>query len=191
MNVRRAEGLGVNVRRTELPGVVIIEPKVIGDARGSFFEAYHRDRYREAGIDATFIQDNQSSSRRGVLRGLHLQYRRPQAKLIRVLAGTIFDVAVDVRRSSPTFGRHVALTLSAENRTQIYIPAGYAHGFAVLTDEAQVLYKVSDLYDPGGELTVQWNDPILGIPWPVADPIISEKDRAGRPVDEVQRLLGG
>jgi dTDP-4-dehydrorhamnose 3,5-epimerase len=179
----------MNVRTTVLPGVLLVEPNVVRDERGFFVEAWSREKYRAAGIDADFLQDNHSSSRRGVLRGLHMQYRRPQAKLVRVVAGEIFDVAVDVRRASPTYGRHVAQILSAENFHQLYIPAGYAHGFVVLSGEAQVQYKVDDLYDPGGELTVLWNDPELGIPWPVPDPVLSAKDQAGLCASEVQHLL--
>ncbi len=179
----------MNFIRTELPGVVVIEPDVHRDARGFFLESYHAEKYRDGGVDAVFVQDNHSRSRRGVLRGLHLQFRRPQDKLIRVLAGEIYDVVVDVREDSPTFRRFVALTLSSANFRQIFVPAGYAHGLLVTSDEAEVEYKVSDFYDPGGELTVMWNDPELAIPWPLSEPILSEKDRAGKSVAEVQAHL--
>jgi dTDP-4-dehydrorhamnose 3,5-epimerase len=176
--------------RTELEGVIVIEPDVHRDERGFFLEWFRQDKYRAGGVDAAFVQDNHSCSRRGVLRGLHLQHRRPQAKLVRVIAGEIFDVVADVRRDSPTFRRFVSANLSAENFRQVFIPAGYAHGLLVLSDEAQVEYKVTDFYDPGGELTILWNDPELAIPWPVLDPILSDKDRAGRRLAEIQDFLG-
>ncbi len=179
----------MNFIHTELPGVIVVEPDVHRDARGFFLESYHAEKYRVGGIDAVFVQDNHSVSQRGVLRGLHLQFRRPQAKLIRVIAGEIYDVVVDVHEVSPTFRRFVALALSSSNFRQIFVPAGYAHGLLVTSDEAEVEYKVSDFYDPGGELTIMWNDPELAIPWPLADPILSEKDRAGKSVAEAQRRL--
>lgn len=161
---------------TELPDVVVVEPDVYVDGRGFFVETYHAERYREHGIDASFVQDNHSRSVAGTLRGLHLQLHRPQGKLIRVIEGEIFDVAVDVRRGSPTFGRWVAVTLTAENFKQCYIPPGFAHGFCVVSAIAQVEYKCTDVYDPASEIGVAWNDPALGISWPVSEPILSSRD---------------
>ena len=162
---------------TEIPGVLIIEPEVFADGRGFFMETYHAARYREHGIEGPFVQDNHSRSVAGTLRGLHLQVRRPQGKLVRVIEGEVYDVCVDVRRGSPTFGRWVGVTLTAENVRQCYVPPGFAHGFCVLTPVAQVEYKCTDLYDPGGELGVAWNDPALAISWPVSDPILSARDK--------------
>jgi dTDP-4-dehydrorhamnose 3,5-epimerase len=167
----------VRVVNTEVPGVLIIEPDVHADDRGYFLETYHAEKYRAHGIDGPFLQDNHSRSGGGTLRGLHLQLRRPQGKLVRAVEGAIYDVAVDVRRGSPTFGRWVAVTLSAENFRQCYIPPGFAHGFCVVTPMAQVEYKCTDLYDPDGELGIAWNDPSLGIPWPVREPILSSRDQ--------------
>jgi dTDP-4-dehydrorhamnose 3,5-epimerase len=162
---------------TAIPDVLIVEPQVHVDGRGFFLETYHADRYRQHGIPGTFVQDNHSRSTGGTIRGLHLQYRHPQGKLIRVIEGEIFDVAVDVRRGSPTFGRWVGVILTADNFKQIYVPAGFAHGFAVVSPAAQVEYKTTDFYDPGGELGIAWNDAALAISWPVADPILSPRDR--------------
>lgn len=162
---------------TELPGVLVIEPEVHQDARGFFLETYHVEKYRAGGIEGPFVQDNHSRSVRGTLRGLHLQVRRPQGKLIRVIEGEIYDVAVDVRRNSPTFGSWVGVTLSASNFKQCYVPRGFAHGFCVVSEDAQVEYKCTDLYDPDGEIGIAWNDPTLGIIWPVAEPILSDRDR--------------
>jgi dTDP-4-dehydrorhamnose 3,5-epimerase len=167
----------VRVLKTELPGVVVIEPNVHADGRGFFLETYHAARYSEHGIDGPFVQDNHSRSAGGTLRGLHLQLRRPQGKLVRVIEGEVYDVAVDVRRGSPTFGRWVAVTLSADNFRQCYIPAGFAHGFCVVTPIAQVEYKCTDLYDPASEIGIAWNDPSLAIHWPVREPILSPRDR--------------
>jgi dTDP-4-dehydrorhamnose 3,5-epimerase len=167
----------VRVVSTDLAGVLIIEPDVHRDARGYFLETYHSERYAAAGIHGPFVQDNHSRSTGGTLRGLHLQVRRPQAKLIRVIEGEVFDVAVDVRRGSASFGRWVAVNLSAENFKQCYIPAGFAHGFCVLTSVAQVEYKCSDLYDHSAEVGIAWDDPALGILWPVAAPVLSDRDR--------------
>ena len=170
---------------TELEGVVIIEPRVFRDDRGFFLETYQTDRYREGGIDATFVQDNHSRSVRGTLRGLHAQWQHPQGKLLRVIEGEIFDVAVDIRRGSPTFGRWVGVTLSAENFRQIYVPVGFAHGFCVTSEIAQVEYKCTDIYDPEHELRVLWNDPDIGIDWPIAEPLLSPKDSAGQLLHEI------
>jgi dTDP-4-dehydrorhamnose 3,5-epimerase len=166
--------------RNEIPGVVLIEPSVHHDGRGFFFETYHAERYREGGIEIEFVQDNQSRSTRGTLRGLHAQTNRPQDKLVRVLSGEIYDVVVDVRRGSPTFGRYFGATLSAENFRQLFVPVGFIHGFVVTSEIADVEYKCSDFYDPGGEMGVAWNDPDIGIPWPVEHPQLSDKD-AGAP----------
>ena len=166
----------MNVLQTILPGVVIIEPVVHRDARGFFLEVYHEEKYRAAGIDVRFVQENHSRSMRDTLRGLHWQHRRPQAKLVRVIAGEIYDVAVDIRRGSPTFGQWTAATLSAENVRQMFVPEGFAHGFCVTSDVAEVEYKCTDVYDPGGEAGLPWNDPSLAIAWPVTSPVLSEKD---------------
>ena len=161
---------------TDLPGVLVIEPDVHRDARGFFVEAFHAGRYRDLGIDGPFVQDNHSRSLGGTIRGLHLQVGRPQAKLVRVIEGTVYDVAVDVRRGSPTFGRWVAVTLSADNFKQCYVPAGFAHGFGVLSEAAQVEYKCTDYYDPATEIGIAWNDSSLAIPWPVERPLLSDRD---------------
>jgi dTDP-4-dehydrorhamnose 3,5-epimerase len=161
---------------TAIPGVFVIEPQVFRDARGFFFESYHRAQFADLGVSDLFVQDNHSCSRRGTLRGLHFQLRHPQAKLCRVIRGEVLDVAVDIRRGSPTFGQWTSATLSAENMRQIYIPRGFAHGFAVLSEVAEFLYKCSDFYDPGSEHGVRWSDPQLAIDWGIADPVVSAKD---------------
>ena len=162
---------------TQIPDVFVLKPRVFRDPRGFFAEVYREDQFHELGINLRFVQDNHSKSCRGTLRGLHYQLRRPQAKLCRVVSGTVLDVAVDIRRGSPTFGQVASALLSAENMHQIYVPVGFAHGFVVLSEEAQFLYKCSDLYDPGGEYGVLWSDPALRIDWNVSDPILSEKDQ--------------
>lgn len=164
---------------TQLPGVFVVEPKVFEDERGFFMETYHQPRFAAAGIDLPFVQDNHSRSRRGVLRGMHYQLKHPQGKLVRAGRGEIFDVAVDLRKSSPTFGRWFGTTLSEVNRRQLYIPPGFAHGFCVVSDVADVLYKATDIYHPEDERTLLWNDPAVGIEWPVDDPVISAKDAVG------------
>ena len=174
---------------TDIPGVLWVDPDVLRDARGFFLESYRKDRYAVAGIPEDFVQDNHSRSGKGTLRGLHAQYRRPQGKLIRVVAGEIYDAAVDIRRGSPTFGKFVAMTLSAENFRQLYIPPGFAHGFCVLSEAAEVEYKCTEAYDPEGELTLLWNDPAVGIPWPVSAPLLSAKDRSGKPLAALDALL--
>lgn len=174
---------------SQLPGVVSVEPQVHHDDRGFFLESYHADKYREGGIDAVFVQDNHSSSRRGTLRGLHAQFPHPQGKLVRALEGEIFDVVVDVRRGSPTYGRFVTAVLSSENFRQIYVPPGLAHGFLVVSEVAQVEYKCTDFYQPKAEFAIAWNDPELAIPWPIDEPILSEKDAAARPLSEMQERL--
>lgn len=172
--------------QTELPGVIVVEPKVFADERGFFMETFHQPRFAEAGIALPFVQDNHSRSRRGVLRGLHYQLEHPQGKLVRVVLGEIFDVAVDARRSSPTFGKWVGVTLSEANRRQLYIPPGYAHGFCVVSETADVLYKTTDVYHPKDERTIFWNDPAIGISWPVQDPIISARDQVGKRLVEAE-----
>ena len=168
--------------KTAIPDVILIEPKVFEDSRGYFFESYQKKRFLEAGIPWEFVQDNQSRSLRGTLRGLHYQIRQPQGKLVRVIAGEIFDVAVDIRRNSPTFGRWVGDYLSAGNKRMIWVPAGFAHGFYVTSPEAEVIYKTTDYYAPQWERTISWNDPAIGINWPVGNvpPILSAKDMAGK-----------
>jgi dTDP-4-dehydrorhamnose 3,5-epimerase len=166
----------VKVTPTALPDVLLVEPKVFGDARGYFFESYNARRYAEAGIAATFVQDNISLSRRGVLRGLHYQYPYGQGKLAGVLRGEVFDVAVDVRRGSPTFGRWVGECLSSENKRQLYIPPGFAHGFLVTSDEALFAYKCTEYYHPETERSIRWDDARIGIEWPIDGPVLSMKD---------------
>ncbi len=163
----------------EIPGILVIEPKVFGDERGYFFESFNEQKWRAAtGLEVRFVQDNQSRSVKGVLRGLHYQIGRPQGKLVRVLAGEVFDVAVDLRRDSPFFGKWTAMILSAENKLQLWIPEGFAHGFCVLSDTAEFFYKCTDYYYPEGERGIAWNDPDIGIRWPSFDEvIISGKDR--------------
>lgn len=173
-----------------LPEVILIEPALWRDERGYFLESYNAEAWQQAGIPE-FIQDNHSSSGRGVLRGLHAQLRQPQGKLVRVIEGEIYDVAVDIRPSSPGFGKWVAVHLSADNFRQLYIPPGFAHGFCVAGDQAQVLYKVTSPYDPADEITIAWNDPQLAIDWPLSDPVLSEKDAAaGTLADLADRLPG-
>lgn len=173
----------------EIPEVILIQPHVHADPRGFFLESYQRQRFLSGGIDADFVQDNHSGSRRGSLRGLHYQVRQPQGKLVRVIAGEAFDVAVDLRRKSPTFGRWVGAILSAERKNGLWIPAGFAHGFCVLSDWAEVLYKASDYYAPQWERSLLWSDPAIGIRWPLApgeQPLLSEKDRNGTPLGQAE-----
>ena len=162
---------------TELESVLIIEPTFHSDSRGSFFESYVKKKYMENGIPDEFIQDNHSTSRKGVLRGLHYQENPGQAKLVRVTQGEVFDVAVDIRKDSPTFGQWSGVRLSSENHRQLYIPVGFAHGFCVLSDSAEFLYKCSAYYAPSGERGIFWNDPDIGIEWPINEPLLSEKDK--------------
>lgn len=166
----------IKVTETVLPGVLVIEPKVFGDSRGFFQETFRADTYRNLGIP-DFVQDNHSRSAKGVLRGLHSQRMRPQGKLVRVARGAVVDVAVDINPASPTFGRHVAVELNDENHRQFYIPPGYAHGFCVLSESADFLYKCTEYYQPGDEIGVLWNDPDIAISWPIAQPQLSDKDR--------------
>jgi dTDP-4-dehydrorhamnose 3,5-epimerase len=166
----------VKIHTSELAGLLVIEPKVFGDARGFFLESWNRQHYREAGLEVDFVQDNISFSRRGTLRGLHFQNPNGQGKLLQVLQGEVFDVAVDIRRSSPTFGKWHGLILSSENKTQFYVPPGFAHGFAVLSETALFQYKCTEYYAPQNELSLAWNDPDIGIKWPLKDPLLSTKD---------------
>ena len=167
----------MKVIETALPGVLIIEPKVFGDARGFFIETFQVERYREIGITQPFVQDNHSRSQRGVLRGLHFQKTRPQGKLVRVSRGAVYDVAVDINPKSPTFGRYVGVELSDDNHRQLWIPAGYAHGFCVISAVADFEYKCTDFYFPEDEGGLIWNDPDVNIPWPVDTPQLSAKDQ--------------
>lgn len=171
-------------RSTSLPGVLLVVPKIFADARGFFLETYHVEKFRDGGIALPFVQDNHSKSVRGTLRGLHAQWRKPQGKLVRALQGEIFDVAVDARKGSPHFGKWFGTLLTAENRHMLWVPPGFVHGFAVVSETAEVEYKCTDVYDPGYELTVSWNDPEIGISWPISDPILSPKDAAGKSLRE-------
>lgn len=172
---------------TEIPDIRYVEYQRFGDDRGFFVEQYHQQKFAEHGIDAVFVQDNLSRSQRGVLRGLHFQIRHPQGKLVFALSGEIFDVAVDVRKTSPTFGQWVGRTLSAELRNGLYIPPGFAHGFYVLSETANVFYKCTDFYVPEHERTLMWNDEIIGIPWPLdATPQLSEKDKKGSSLHDLE-----
>ncbi len=174
-------------RRTALDGVLVIEPQVFGDSRGFFFESWHLERYRHLGVPETFVQDNVSRSVRGTLRGLHVQEPYGQGKLIQVLEGEVFDVAVDVRVGSPTFGRWVGERLSGENHLQIYIPPGFAHGFCVLSDSALFAYKCTELYHPETELSIAWNDPAIAIDWPISEPTLSRRDAEAAQLSGVPR----
>ena len=172
---------------TDVPDVLTIDPVVYGDHRGFFLETYHQKKFADAGLDVEFVQDNFSRSTKGILRGLHYQIRQPQGKLVRAMQGEIFDVAVDVRRSSPTFGRWVGVLLSGENHRWVYVPPGFAHGFYVLSETADVYYKCTDLYAPEHERTVLWNDPQVDVDWPISgEPILSEKDMRGVPLSEAE-----
>ena len=178
-----------SVQALALQEVLLITPKVFRDARGYFFESHNQKAWAEAGITTEFVQDNTSFSSKNTLRGLHVQTRKPQAKLVRVLDGIIYDVAVDVRQGSPTFGQWVGAKLTAEGFEQLFIPAGFAHGFCVLSERARIAYKVSDFYDPGGELSIAWNDPELAIDWPIQTPLLSEKDAAAPSLSEAHDKL--
>ena len=167
----------MKITKTKLKDCLIIEPKIFGDSRGFFFETFQVERYSElANINFTFVQDNYSRSSKGVLRGLHFQKKKPQGKLVRVVRGEVYDVAVDIRKESPTYGHWEAVVLSEENKLQFWVPPGFAHGFVVLSDVADFEYKCSDYYDPADEGSILWEDPDLNIPWPVKDPKLSEKD---------------
>jgi dTDP-4-dehydrorhamnose 3,5-epimerase len=178
----------LNVIQTELPGILIIEPQVFADERGFFLEIYHAQRFREAGLPDTFVQDNQSRSKRGVVRGLHYQEPGAQGKLVRCTRGTLFDVAVDIRIGSPTFGRWFGMELSEVAMTMLWVPAGFAHGFCALTDEADLVYKCTTTYAPQHDRSILWNDPEIGIEWPVATPTLSPKDAAAPRLKEAAPL---
>ena len=169
-----------NFIKTEIDGVIIIEPTVFGDERGYFMETYQYEEFKNGGIDCTFVQDNQSKSKKGVLRGLHSQKEFPQAKLVRVISGEVYDVSVDLRKGSKTYGKYVGVHLSAENKRQFFVPRGFAHGFLVLSDEAEFVYKVDDFYHPNDEIPLAWDDPTVNIQWPIEEAmeiILSEKDK--------------
>lgn len=178
----------MNIIKTEIPDVLIIEPKVFGDARGFFFESFNTRAFAEAtGLSPNFVQDNHSRSAKNVLRGLHYQIQQPQGKLVRVAVGEVFDVAVDLRKSSTTFGKSTSTILSAENKRLLWIPEGFAHGFLVLSESADFLYKTTDYYAPAHERCIAWNDPTIGITWPINDkPAVSEKDRQGVALGEAE-----
>ena len=175
--------------KLEIPEVILIEPDVHRDDRGFFLESYHRQKYAPAGIEAEFVQDNHSRSVRGALRGLHAQLEHPQGKLVRVIEGEVFDVAVDIRRGSPTFGHWVGEQLSAENFLQLWVPPGFAHGFYVTSEIAEFEYKCTDFYHPEGEIVVAWNDPAIGIAWPSGQPLLSARDEAAPSLAEISERL--
>jgi len=179
----------MNIIETVIPGVLIIEPKRFGDARGFFMELYQQDRYSSSGIPGHFVQDNISRSANGVLRGLHIQNPRPQGKLVTALQGCVLDVAVDVRVGSPTFGQHVAVELSEENRRQLWIPRGLAHGFVVRSQTADFFYKCDEFYSPTDELVLRWDDPQLAINWECSSPLVSARDNAGATLAELAERL--
>jgi dTDP-4-dehydrorhamnose 3,5-epimerase len=179
----------MKITPTEIPEVVLIEPKLFKDDRGFFLETFQARKYTAAGITQPMVQDNHSGSRQGVLRGMHYQIHKPQGKLVSVVAGAVFDVAVDLRRSSPTFGHWIGVTLSAENHQQLWVPAGFAHGFYVLSEWAEVIYKVTDFYDPESERTLIWNDAEVGVAWPLhggQKPLLSPKDAQGVPLSQAE-----
>jgi dTDP-4-dehydrorhamnose 3,5-epimerase len=180
--------LTVHIVATSIPDVLVLEPTVFGDERGFFYESFNQRRFRElTRITADFVQDNHSKSARNVLRGLHYQIRQPQGKLVRVVAGEVFDVVVDIRKSSATFGRWVGVMLSAENNRQLWIPKGFAHGFVVTSNSAEFLYKTTDYWAPEFERSILWNDPVIGIQWPLsAEPLLSGKDKLGTPLAEAE-----
>ncbi len=177
----------MKINRCELEGLLVIEPNVFGDSRGFFMETWNQRRYQEAGLTQDFVQDNISFSRRGILRGLHFQHPSAQGKLVSVLQGEVFDIAVDLRQRSSTFGRAQTINLSSENKLQFYIPPGFAHGFLVLSETAMFHYKCSDFYSPKEELTLRWDDPDLGIAWPIKNPLVSDKDAKGLRLRELPK----
>jgi len=176
-------------RPTEIPEVVLVEPQVFEDDRGFFYESWHAGKFSAGGIEAHFVQDNHSRSTRGTLRGLHYQVAKPQGKLVRATSGEVFDVAVDLRRSSPTFGHWVGVRLSADDRGMLWIPPGFAHGFCVLSERADVEYKCTVQYDPADEIAIRWNDPAIGVTWPGANPILSARDRDAPTLAEMKPRL--
>ena len=181
----------MRVIHTEIPDLLVIEPRVFGDDRGFFFESFNRRRFAElTGHDVDFVQDNHSRSVQNVVRGLHYQIRQPQGKLVRVVQGTVLDIAVDIRKSSPTFGKHVALELSAENKLMFWIPPGFAHGFSILSESADFLYKTTDYWYPEHERCIRWNDPALKIDWKLqTEPVVSGKDAQGKPLAEAELFV--
>ncbi len=179
----------MRIEPTELPGVLLIEPRVLRDERGFFLEVFHAAKFKAFGLDLTFVQDNHSASKQGTVRGLHIQTGDPQGKLVRCVAGAVFDVAVDVRRGSPTFARWFGVTLSADNFRQIWIPPGFAHGFAVLSERAEVEYKCTTFYRPEADLAILWNDPEIGIAWPFSTPTLSPRDSVAAPLAELADRL--
>ena len=179
----------MQIRPTTIPDVLLIEPRLFKDSRGFFMETFQKAEFESAGLPGSFVQDNHSGSIQGTLRGMHYQIQHAQGKLVRAVVGEVFDVAVDLRRRSNTFGQAVGVQLSSENKHLLWIPPGFAHGFYVLSDWAEVLYKVTDIYSPEHERTLLWNDPAIGIEWPLAEgrpPLLSEKDRQGRPLSEAE-----
>jgi dTDP-4-dehydrorhamnose 3,5-epimerase len=178
----------VNVSTTSLPGVLVVEPKVFGDSRGFFLETFHAAKFETAGLPTSFVQDNWSRSAKGILRGLHFQHPRAQGKLVWCVRGAVYDVAVDVRVGSPHFGQWFGLELSEGSKKQLWVPPGFAHGFVVLSDEADFVYKCTELYAPQNEQSVQWNDPAIGISWPVQAPTLSGKDAQALPLAQVTNL---
>ncbi|CAG7856253.1 dTDP-4-dehydrorhamnose 3,5-epimerase [biofilm metagenome] len=179
------------IQATTIPDVIIIEPKVFGDDRGFFYESFNASKFaEETGVKTEFVQDNHSKSAKGVLRGLHYQIQQPQGKLVRVVAGEVFDVAVDLRKQSPSFGQWVGVILSADNKRQLWIPPGFAHGFLVTSDSAEFLYKTTDYYAPEFERSILWNDPAIGIEWPLSgEPLLSNKDKIGKLLGEAEVFL--
>jgi dTDP-4-dehydrorhamnose 3,5-epimerase len=186
---RSHSGAALEVRKTLLNGLIELRPRIFSDARGSFTETFHTERLAEAGICETFVQDNLSRSLKGTMRGFHYQLRRPQAKLCWVVEGEALDVALDIRLSSPTFGKAACVLLSAEMQNQIFIPAGFAHAFLALSDTVQFIYKCSDFYDPQGEYGILWSDPALGVEWGIKNPLVSDKDARFTPLANVPRHL--
>ena len=181
--------MAMKFSKTSLPGVLLVEPDVYKDDRGFFLETYHQKKYAEGEIAKSFVQDNRSHSKRNVLRGLHYQLQKPQAKLVYVITGEIFDVAVDIRRGSQTFGKWEGVYLSSDNNRQVFIPEGFAHGFCVLSETADVLYKCTDFYDPDDEYGILWSDPTIGIEWPIVKPFLSPKDSGYPQLKEITDSL--
>ena len=179
----------MKITRTTIAEVLLIEPDVFGDPRGFFMESWHAKKYKDHGLDVPFVQDNHSRSQRGVLRGLHYQLVQPQGKLVRVLFGTVFDVAVDIRKGSPSFGQWVGFELSGENHLQVYVPPGFAHGFCVLSESADFLYKCTNFYAPEHEHGILWNDPAIGIEWPASNFLISKKDAGNSLLSDMYDVL--
>lgn len=177
--------MALKIQEMPIPGVFLVEPACFKDHRGFFMETHHLEKYHQAGIDEAFVQDNHSHSVQYVLRGLHYQLTHPQGKLVYAVTGEIFDVAVDIRKGSPTFGRWTSAILSAQNHRQIYVPKGFAHGFVVLSGSADVIYKCTDIYTPGDEYGILWNDPAIGINWPVKNPILSGKDQENKRLNDI------